>query len=156
MSNPLCHKHPITHLNHKCPIPISPLCSEFRLHVYAESFHIMSIDVPAGVDASPFNTQCLRTRLGIRERLEPLLSWSLTLPLSCDIVASWDYRLTISGNMGQKWSFNNQALQSKVSLIHITQTINTYMSINRCESHLQTCSYKDSRLHWSCIEQISK
>ena len=89
MPQPLCHKCPITHLNHKCPIPISPLCSDFRLHVYAESFHIMSTDVPAGVGALPLNTQCLRTRLVIfyfRGRLEP--SWSQTLPLSCERLAS--------------------------------------------------------------------
>ena len=42
-------------LSHKCPIPISPLCltSHFTC---VQIFHMVSIDVPAGVGAPPVNT----------------------------------------------------------------------------------------------------
>ena len=42
-------------LSHKCPIPISPLrlTSHFMC---AQFFHMVSIDVPAGVGAPPLNT----------------------------------------------------------------------------------------------------
>ena len=42
-------------LNHKCPIPIS-LCLTSHF-VCVESFHVVNINVPAGVGAPPLDTQ---------------------------------------------------------------------------------------------------
>ena len=42
-------------LSHKCPIPISPLCLTSHF-MCVQFFHIVSIDVPAGVGAPPLNT----------------------------------------------------------------------------------------------------
>ena len=60
----LSHKCP-THLSHKCPTHLSHKRSHshilimvnFTLYVCAEDFHIMNIDVPASVGASPLDTQ---------------------------------------------------------------------------------------------------
>ena len=46
-----------THLSHKFLIPISTLRSNFTLHVCAENFHMMNIDVPATVSASLLDAQ---------------------------------------------------------------------------------------------------
>ena len=76
-SSHLSHKCP-THLNRECPhpfkpwIPHLPLCFDFALHVCAESFHMISTDVPAGVGSPPLDKQlslvprCSKNRLGTR------------------------------------------------------------------------------------------
>ena len=58
-------------LNHKCPIPIS-LCLTSHF-VCVESFHVVNINVPAGVGAPPLNTQVRSgggEDLGMRLQLE--------------------------------------------------------------------------------------
>ena len=49
---------------------------------------------------------------------------------------------SISGNMDQKRTFVTPCLQSKVTLTRTTQTLTPISLQSRCESHLQTCSYK--------------
>ena len=44
-------------LSHKCPIPY-PIMSNFTLHVCG-NFHVVNINVPAGVGAPPLDTQLL-------------------------------------------------------------------------------------------------
>ena len=42
-------------LSHKCPIPYPPLCLASHF-MCVKFFHMVSIDVPAGVGAPPLNT----------------------------------------------------------------------------------------------------
>ena len=67
------------------------------------------------------------------------------------------YRTPISWrNMGQKRTFHTMSLQSKGILIRRTRTLTSISLQSRCESHLQTCRYKEGRLHWSYMRHISK
>ena len=53
----LSHSHTLNAppiIRHKCPIPISPLCLTSHF-VCVQFFHMLSIDLPAGVGAPPLN-----------------------------------------------------------------------------------------------------
>ena len=74
-------------LSHKYPIPTSQLC--LSLHsVCVQRFYMVNIDVPAGVDAPPLDTQIhcyLATRPeveGFRDQDRIILAWSM---VTCSI-----------------------------------------------------------------------